>query len=182
MQAAIDSLMQAHNQTVILIAHRLSTIRNADKIAFIGEGKVLEYGSHDELVNRPHGRYKRLFESAQRGAKLETLLKKSARASARKGEDTEEEEEEDIDWEAKHAEEEENAYSAGRAVELAKPDSMYMLIGAFGAVLAGGVFPMWGGKLVIEMCQKHHGLRTVSNPLISPWLFALALFPANKTF
>ena len=47
-QQSVDRLVQ--NRTTIIVAHRLSTIRNADKIAVIGEGDVLEYGTYDELM------------------------------------------------------------------------------------------------------------------------------------
>jgi len=47
-QAALDSVMQG--RTTIVIAHRLSTIRNADMIAVIENGKVVEQGVHDELM------------------------------------------------------------------------------------------------------------------------------------
>lgn len=46
-QEAIDSLMDTKNQTVIVIAHRLSTIRNADRIAFVADGKIKEIGCVD---------------------------------------------------------------------------------------------------------------------------------------
>ena len=59
-QKALDNLMQ--NKTVFVIAHRLSTIKNADKIAVINEGELVELGTHDELLAREDGFYKRLYE------------------------------------------------------------------------------------------------------------------------
>ena len=58
-QRAMAELM--HNRTSVVIAHRLSTIRNADIIAVIDEGSVVEAGSHDELLKR-NGLYSRLYE------------------------------------------------------------------------------------------------------------------------
>ena len=65
-QKALDALMK--NKTVFVIAHRLSTIRNADKIAVINEGNLVELGSHDELINIPNGQYKMLYEMQFRKA------------------------------------------------------------------------------------------------------------------
>ena len=59
-QKALDNLMQ--NKTVFVIAHRLSTIQNADKIAVINEGELVELGTHDELLAKDNGFYKRLYE------------------------------------------------------------------------------------------------------------------------
>lgn len=59
-QKALDNLMQ--NKTVFVIAHRLSTIKNANKIAVINEGELVELGTHDELLCRENGFYKRLYE------------------------------------------------------------------------------------------------------------------------
>lgn len=59
-QKAMDNLMQ--NRTVFIIAHRLSTIKNADRIAVINEGKLVELGTHDELMAIPDGEYKALYE------------------------------------------------------------------------------------------------------------------------
>ena len=52
----------AVGRTTIMVAHRLSTIRNADKIHVIEEGRVVEEGSHDELMARK-GRYLELVEA-----------------------------------------------------------------------------------------------------------------------
>lgn len=58
-QKAIENLMI--NKTVIIIAHRLSTIKNVDKIAFIQEGNLAEFGTHNELMNIKNGHYKTLY-------------------------------------------------------------------------------------------------------------------------
>lgn len=47
---SIVKLMET--RTVIIIAHRLSTIRNCDKIVFLENGKIIEEGSHDELISK----------------------------------------------------------------------------------------------------------------------------------
>ena len=51
------------DRVVFLITHRLSTIRDADQIAFLEDGKIAETGSHDELMTRPHGRYRGFVEA-----------------------------------------------------------------------------------------------------------------------
>ncbi|MBP5534392.1 MAG: ATP-binding cassette domain-containing protein [Alphaproteobacteria bacterium] len=58
-QQAINNLMQ--NKTVFIIAHRLSTVQNADKIIVLNEGKVVEQGTHEELLNKVNGAYKALY-------------------------------------------------------------------------------------------------------------------------
>lgn len=58
-QTAIDRLMQG--RTVLVIAHRLTTIRDASHIAVIGDGGIVEEGTHTELMARG-GMYRRLYE------------------------------------------------------------------------------------------------------------------------
>ena len=59
-QKAMDNLMQ--NKTVFVIAHRLSTIKNANRIAVINEGNLVELGTHEELMAIENGEYKHLYE------------------------------------------------------------------------------------------------------------------------
>ena len=64
-QQSIDALQQSHAQTTIVIAHRLTTIRNADKIAVIEQGRVVEIGKHDELLTIEGGLYAQLWYKQQ---------------------------------------------------------------------------------------------------------------------
>ena len=58
-QDAINKMMK--NRTSIVIAHRLSTIRHADEIIVLQKGKIVERGSHDELLSQ-NGFYRKLVE------------------------------------------------------------------------------------------------------------------------
>jgi subfamily B ATP-binding cassette protein MsbA len=57
-QAALEDL--SRDRTTLVIAHRLSTIRNADQIAVLDQGRVVELGTHDELLQQ-QGRYTYLY-------------------------------------------------------------------------------------------------------------------------
>jgi len=49
-------------KTSIIIAHRLATVRNADRIIVMDGGKIVEMGSHDELMKLPQGHYAKLYD------------------------------------------------------------------------------------------------------------------------
>ncbi|RFC53235.1 ABC transporter ATP-binding protein [Brumimicrobium aurantiacum] len=59
-QEALDRLME--NRTSFIIAHRLSTIRKANTILVMEKGKVVEQGTHEELISKPNGVYANLNE------------------------------------------------------------------------------------------------------------------------
>lgn len=51
------------DRTSIVIAHRLATVVNASKIIVMDKGQIVEFGKHSELVNKPNGYYKKLYDS-----------------------------------------------------------------------------------------------------------------------
>ncbi len=59
-QYAIEKLID--KRTSIIIAHRLSTIRHANNILVLEKGKVVEFGSHDELLKVESGKYRNLYD------------------------------------------------------------------------------------------------------------------------
>lgn len=76
-QDAIDNMISkdrngnggASSMTVIIVAHRLSTVRNADIIFVVDKGKVVESGSHDDLIQATDGAYSRLVSRQMRAEK-----------------------------------------------------------------------------------------------------------------
>ncbi|XP_074079132.1 ATP-binding cassette sub-family B member 10, mitochondrial isoform X2 [Macrotis lagotis] len=59
-QEALDRLMEG--RTVLIIAHRLSTIKNANMVAVLDQGKITEWGKHEELLSNPDGLYRKLMK------------------------------------------------------------------------------------------------------------------------
>ena len=58
-QQALDELCVG--RTTVVVAHRLSTVKNADEIAVVEDGNIIEQGSHDELIALG-GRYESLYK------------------------------------------------------------------------------------------------------------------------
>ncbi|MCY1563038.1 Alpha-hemolysin translocation ATP-binding protein HlyB [compost metagenome] len=48
-------------RTVLIIAHRLSAVRHANRIVVMDRGRIVECGTHDELVGQPEGHYAQLW-------------------------------------------------------------------------------------------------------------------------
>jgi subfamily B ATP-binding cassette protein MsbA len=69
-QQAIERLMQ--DRTVLVIAHRLATVRDADEIVVLDAGRVVQRGSHEELL-RAAGLYRRLYDLQFRGEETAPL-------------------------------------------------------------------------------------------------------------
>jgi ABC-type multidrug transport system fused ATPase/permease subunit len=68
-QRLVSALREASlSRLVMVIAHRLSTVRSADQILFVEDGRILERGSHSELMAERNGAYRRFVELQTRGA------------------------------------------------------------------------------------------------------------------
>src|SRR5262249_1311490 len=61
-----------NGRTTIFISHRVSTVRNADRIAVLHDGRIVEYGTHDELIER-NGYYTGLYNKQLLEEELETV-------------------------------------------------------------------------------------------------------------
>ena len=79
--SSLDSLSEAliqkamanvlEGRTSFAIAHRLSTIVNADLIVVMDQGEIVEMGNHDQLLEKPDGRYRQLYEQQYAGVLIE---------------------------------------------------------------------------------------------------------------
>lgn len=147
-QETLTELMTLSEVTTIVIAHRLGTIRDADRIAYIANGRVEEIGSHDDLMAKPNGQYRRLVEGHKDEATLNDAKGKRRRSSMSYFEM----EDLDADWKPIMVEDETGAFSARRARQMASPDAGYLSAGALGALTVGSVYAVWG--LLYALAQE----------------------------
>ena len=61
-QNSINDIVKENKVTTIIIAHRLSTVKSADCIYVLDKGKICEFGTHDELIEK-NGIYKQLIQN-----------------------------------------------------------------------------------------------------------------------
>jgi ATP-binding cassette subfamily B protein len=82
-QAAIDKLISRGEATVVLIAHRLSTVMNANNIAVMNRGTIVEQETHNQLTSNPQGVYSQLV-SRQRTMETDRLHQQEGPATVDK--------------------------------------------------------------------------------------------------
>ena len=70
-ETILNALKRESRKTTIITAHRLSAIQHANLILVVDEGKIVQRGTHEQLM-KEHGWYKEMYESQQ----LEALVEK----------------------------------------------------------------------------------------------------------
>ncbi|KAK0582248.1 hypothetical protein LWI29_023393 [Acer saccharum] len=163
-QEALDKIMV--DRTTVIVAHRLSTVRNADMIAVIHQGKMIEKGSHSELLKDVDGAYSQLIrlqdvnkesEEAGNGHNKSEIMMDSFRQSSQRMScnsfsgsfrsptgpnvnDNDLGEPEGPSLPSELAPE----VSIRRLAYLNKPEIPVLLIGTISAVANGAIFPVFG--------------------------------------
>ncbi|KAF2549812.1 hypothetical protein F2Q68_00037448 [Brassica cretica] len=146
-QEALERVMVG--KTTVVVAHRLSTVRNADIIAVVHEGKIIEFGNHENLISNPDGAYSallRLQETASlecnpsldrtlsRPHSIQYSREQSRTSSCLEKESVTREDGEDQSKEAK--------VTMRRLYSMIRPDWMYGICGTLCAFIAGSLMPL----------------------------------------
>ncbi|CAK4447983.1 unnamed protein product [Aphanomyces euteiches] len=159
-QESLDALLDTRKRTTIIIAHRLATIRNADRIVVLSQGRVVEQGSHDELMELQHGEYRMLVEaqsrkSPKKAASLQspprTTLAVSATTGASMSTHVVVEKEKAVPPPPPPPSAKARIVVPYRRIwALSQAEWKYLVLGMFGAVVTGATFPLWG--VLLSQC------------------------------
>ncbi|TXG54266.1 hypothetical protein EZV62_019522 [Acer yangbiense] len=150
-QEALDRVMVG--RTTVVVAHRLSTIRNADVIAVVQGGKIVETGSHEELISNPNSAYAALIqlqETASQGPTIGRALSvKCPRESSLRrtsfGASFHSEKESVLSRSVVDAMEpvKPKHVSPKKMYSMVRPDWMYGVFGTIGGLIAGAQMPLF---------------------------------------
>uniref|UniRef100_A0A673H438 Multidrug resistance protein 1-like n=1 Tax=Sinocyclocheilus rhinocerous TaxID=307959 RepID=A0A673H438_9TELE len=143
-QAALDKARAG--RTTIVIAHRLSTIRSADIIAGFSEGKVVEQGTHRELMAKKGVYYSLVMQQVHGGMEMQmesgtfrrSLRRGSERRSSRKKSSKKKSKKSKQD---KKEKEKAPEIPFTKILALNKPEWPYLLVGTLASLVGGAVYP-----------------------------------------
>ncbi|KAF8077237.1 hypothetical protein N665_1054s0014 [Sinapis alba] len=137
-------------RTTVVVAHRLSTVRNADVIAVVHEGKIIEFGNHENLISNPDGVYSALLR-LQEAASLEsnpslhcTLSRPNSIQYSRELSRTIScSEKESVTRKDGEDQSKEAKVTMRRLYSILRPDWLYGICGTLCAFLAGSLMPLF---------------------------------------
>ncbi|KAF8114008.1 hypothetical protein N665_0043s0078 [Sinapis alba] len=149
-QEALDRVMVG--RTTVVVAHRLSTVRNADIIAVVHEGKIVEFGNHENLISNPDGAYSALLRlqeaaSLQRNPSLTRTL--SRQQSIKYSGDLSKtrtsfcSDRDSVTRQDSAEPSKKTKVTVGRLYSMIRPDWMYGLCGTICAFIAGSQMPLF---------------------------------------
>lgn len=200
-QDALDKA--AAGRTTITVAHRLSTIKDADRIFVMGDGLVLEQGTHDELLADENGAYARLVQ-AQKLRELREGQNIESTATAGSEEDMEKTIEEEIPLDRKHTnhsvtsdivnkrseekakteinEDEYSLFYLFKRIGALNREGLYRyVIGTFFAMCTGAVYPAFGivyGQAITGFSAPTNAQRRYDGDRNALWFFIIAILSA----
>ncbi|PRQ39662.1 putative xenobiotic-transporting ATPase [Rosa chinensis] len=165
-QEALDRIMV--NRTTVIVAHRLSTVRNADTIAVIHRGTIVEQGPHSELVKDPEGAYSQLIrlqetrtvseqtgvndqdrpdissDSRRQSSQRFSLLRSISRGSSGRANSIRHSFSISSDTHAPASSKGHPEVSLSRLAALNKPEIPVLLLGTLAAAANGAILPVFG--------------------------------------
>ncbi|OQR96651.1 ATP-binding Cassette (ABC) Superfamily [Thraustotheca clavata] len=156
-QASLDHMMATGNRTTIIIAHRLSTIRNADRIAVLNAGNVVEDGTHESLLAIPNGLYKSLVESDDFESDEDSSQPVTGHNRLQSRQDA-------LCNDGTGSEVDDNEVAKDVPVSrdwgLSRPEMLNFVLGGLSVVINGTIFPVWGvllAKFIVPYFQTFRG-------------------------
>ncbi|CAN6461005.1 unnamed protein product [Victoria cruziana] len=154
-QEALDRVMVG--RTTVVVAHRLSTVRNADIIAVVREGKIVESGTHDELISNPTSAYSALVSLQDAANRPAAESQNVTRHSAKFSQDLSQRTtsfgtsfRSDFEAVSPYAQDnlidlpvKQKPVSMRRLFSMAAPDWAFAIWGIMGAIFSGAQYPLF---------------------------------------
>ncbi|KAL3832923.1 hypothetical protein ACJIZ3_007659 [Penstemon smallii] len=169
-QEALEKVMI--NRTTVIVAHRMSTIRNADMIAVLRQGKIVEKGTHLNLLKDPQGVYSNLIYSQDKSMDNKHNVDSSinqivpsltSMSSGSYGEGMSISKNELVNENVTELVSKD--VSIFRLAKLNKPEVPVLILGAILAIITGAILPVFGlllSKVIVAFYEEPHKLKSDS--------------------